>query len=97
MVEMWFQHRGNSNIGSGYWEGTSSDGKQESQSHKEIENTWQNQRSGKLLRICELLSKVHSELQLYDKTIEWPKRKKKWKWKEEHQQAFDKLKDEITN
>jgi len=35
-----------------------------------MESANKNQRSGKLLGICELLSKVHLELQSYGKTIE---------------------------
>ena len=94
---MWLQYGRNSDTGSNSWQRTSTNRARQGQGSQRMESANKNQRSGKLLRICELLSKVHSELQLYDKTIEWPKRKKKWKWKEEHQQAFDKLKDEITN
>ena len=42
-----------------------------------MENTNKNQRSGKLLRTCEFLSKIHPELQSYSKAIKQPERKKR--------------------
>jgi len=40
-----------------------------------MKNNNENQRSGKLLRICEFLSEIHSELRSYSKAIKQPKRK----------------------
>ena len=72
-------------------------GIRQDQDSQRIENTNENQRSGKLLRICEFLSEVYPELQLYSKAIEWPKRKEGMKWEEEHQHTFNELKDKITS
>ena len=47
----------------------------EGQGSKRMEDSNNNQRNGKLLRICKLLLKVHPELQSYSKAIQWPKRK----------------------
>jgi len=40
------------------------------QSGQRMESDNKNQRSGKLLGICKLLSEIHLELQSYSKTIE---------------------------
>jgi len=45
-------------------------GIRQDQDSQRIENANENQRSGKLLRICEFLSEVYPELQLYSKAIE---------------------------
>ena len=94
---MWLQHERNSSTGSSSQQETSINGAKQDQSSQKMKSANKNKRSGKLLGICELLSEVYSELQSYNKTIEWPKKKKKWKWEEEHQQAFDELKDKITS
>jgi len=44
-------------------------GTRQGQGSQRMENANENQRSGKLLRICEFLSEVHLELQLYSKAI----------------------------
>ena len=59
---MWLQHRGNSNIRGNSQQKTSIDRTRQGQSSQRIENANKNQKSGKLLRICEFLSEVHSEL-----------------------------------
>jgi len=52
-------------------------GTRQGQNSQRMENANKNQRSGKFLRICEFLLKVHSELQSYSKAIEQSKRKER--------------------
>jgi len=59
---MQLQHERNSNIGSNSWQRTSTNGTRQGQGSQRMKNANKNQRSGKLLRICEFLSEVHSEL-----------------------------------
>ena len=73
---MWLQHGRNSGTGSSSQQGTSINGAKQDQSSQRMESANKNKRSGKLLGICELLSEVYSELQSYNKTIEWSKKKK---------------------
>ena len=72
---MWLQHEGNSDIKGNSQQRTSTDETRQGQGSQRMENTNENQRSGKLLRICEFLLEVHLELQSYNKAIKWPKRK----------------------
>jgi len=40
-----------------------------------MENSYQNKRSRKFLRVCKLLSIIYQELQLYSETSQWTQRK----------------------
>ena len=51
------------------------DGIRQGQGSQRMKNNNENHRSGKLLRICEFLSEIHSELRSYSKAIKQPKRK----------------------
>ena len=72
---MQLQYGGNPNIGGNSWQKTSIDRTRQDQGCQRMENANKNQRSGKLLGICEFLLEVHSELQSYSKAIKQPERK----------------------
>ena len=72
---MWFQYGGDSDIGSNSWQMTSTNGTRQGQGSQRIENTNENQRSRKLLKICKFLLEVYLELQLYSEAIEQSERK----------------------
>ena len=72
---MQLQHERNSDIGSNSWQRTSTNGTRQGQGSQRMENTNENKRSRKLLRICEFQLEVHLKLQLYSKAIKWPERK----------------------
>ena len=73
---MQLQHGRNPNIGSNSQQMTSTNRTGKGQGSKRIENANENQRSGKLLRICKFLSEVYPELQPYSKAIKQPEKKK---------------------
>ena len=73
---MQLQHGRNPNIGSNSQQMTSTNRTGKGQGSKRIENANENQRSGKLLRICKFLLEVHLELQSYSKAIKQPEMKK---------------------
>jgi len=56
-----------------------------------MEDSHQDKKSEKLLRIHKFTQILYQELQSYGKTSQQTQWKKKWKW-EEHQKAFKELK-----
>ena len=66
---MQLQYRRNSYTWSYCWKKTSQNGARENQGHQRMENTYKNQGCQKFPRVCKFLLKIHSEFQLYDKTI----------------------------
>ena len=73
---MQLQHKRNPNPMSDSWQRTSMNRAGKDQGSNRIENTNENQRSGKLLRICKFLLEVYPQLQPYNKAIKQLKRKK---------------------
>ena len=57
-----------------------------------MKDTNKNQRSGKLFRICKLLSKVHPELQSYNKVFKQPERKERMEMGRRTPKGFQKAK-----
>ena len=76
IVKMQFWYRGNTFSRSGSWKRRSSDEKWWNQSSQEMENSYQDKRSGKLLGVCKLLLEIYQELQSHNKTSQWTQRKK---------------------
>ena len=62
-----------------------------------MENSNKGQGYGEFPQICKLLSTLYPELQSYSKTIKQTEGQKEMEWDEEHQQAFEELKDKITS
>ena len=94
---MQLQYGRNSNTRSNCWKRTSQDGTRKDQGSQGMENANESQRHRKFPRICKLLQRIYSKLQLYSKTIKQVEREKGMTWNKEHQKAFEELKEKITS
>jgi len=89
---MQLQCGGNLNIGGNSWQKTSIDRTRQDQGSQRMENANKNQRSGKLLKICEFLLEIHPELQSYSKAIKQPERKEKMEMRRRISTGFPEVK-----
>ena len=96
---MRLQHERNTYFRGSGWQRTNPNGIRKYQGSKRMEDTDKSERCGKLPGICQFLSMLHTKLQPYCQAIKLNelKGKKEWKWEEEHQRAFEELKEKITS